>query len=232
MEKVPARVLVVFAHPDDAEFGCSGTVARWAAQGAEVVYVMCTNGDKGSEDPTLTSPELARIREAEEREACRILGVKELVCLGFPDGGLEDTHEFRREVVRCVRQFQPETVITSSPYRNGIWHRDHRMAGRVTLDAVYPYARDRLIYPEHERQGLKPWKVGEVLLFASDEPDHFVDVTESYSTKVQSLLAHKSQMGERPEETIAKWVRERCEENGKKLRVPLAESFKRLEIRR
>jgi len=145
MEEVPQRVLVVTPHPNDAEVWCGGTVARWIKEGAEVRYVLCTDGGKGTFDPQVSSQDLAVIREAEQREAAKILGVKEIVVLGHPDGELEDTDAFRRELVRQIRLVRPDVVLCPEPYRRNLaWHRDHRIAGQVALDAVFPYARDHL----------------------------------------------------------------------------------------
>ena len=163
----PTPVLVVTPHPDDAEGGVGGTIASWAAQGRKVVLVVCTNGDKGTSDRSVTSEELAAIREKEQRDAAEVLGIAEVVFLGFPDQGLEDGPEFRERIVREIRRHRPETVVTSDPNHKYIRHRDHAITGRVTLDAVFPYARDHLAYPEHLREGLEPHKVAEVYLWGS-----------------------------------------------------------------
>ena len=138
----PAQVMVVVPHPDDAEFGVAGTVARWISEGKDVIYVLCTNGDKGTSDPNMKPDELARIREQEQLAAAKLLGVREVIFLHHPDQSLDDTDEFRKEIVRLIRMYQPETVVTTDPYRRYIWHRDHRITGQVTLDAIFPYARD------------------------------------------------------------------------------------------
>ncbi|MBM2826824.1 MAG: family deacetylase, partial [Dehalococcoidia bacterium] len=123
-------VLVITAHPDDADFGCSGSVAKWVSEGRDVVYVLCTSGDKGSDDPNMTSERLAAIREQEQRNAGAALGLKDVVFLRYPDGGVEDTYEFRSQLVRLIRRFRPAIVVTQDPFR---WqHRDHRTVGRVT----------------------------------------------------------------------------------------------------
>ncbi|RMG87522.1 MAG: PIG-L family deacetylase, partial [Candidatus Dadabacteria bacterium] len=131
----PVDLLVVAAHPDDAEIGAGGTVARWAAEGRRVGYLLVTSGEKGTDDPAADPRELARTREAEQRAAARVLGVAEVVFLRYPDQGVEDTPELRREIVRWLRAFRPEVVLTSDPYRRYLWHRDHRMVGQVVLDA-------------------------------------------------------------------------------------------------
>ena len=159
MTTKPAQVMVVTPHPDDAEYGVAGTVARWVSEGREVIYVVCTNGDKGASDTDMKPEELARIREGEQMAAASLLGVREVIFLRHPDQGLEDTPEFRKELVRLIRMYRPETVVTADPYRRYVWHRDHRIVGQVILDAVFPYARDRLSYPDLIEEGLYPHKV-------------------------------------------------------------------------
>ncbi|MDO8567078.1 MAG: PIG-L family deacetylase, partial [Dehalococcoidales bacterium] len=148
-----ADVLVVSPHPDDAEFGAAGTVARWTREGREIVYVICTSGDKGTSDRSIKPEALVKMREKEQLAAAKVLGVREVVFLRYPDQGLEDTSAFRKEIVRQIRLFRPDTVMTADPYRRYIGHRDHRIAGQVTLDAVYPYARDHLAYPDLIQEG-------------------------------------------------------------------------------
>lgn len=223
------RVLVVVAHPDDAEFSSAGTIARWVETGREVFYVVCTNGDKGSQDPEMTSERLAQIRRQEQLSAAEVLGVKEVNFLEYPDGGLEDTAEFRGRVVYFIRKYQPFTVLTSDPYRRYLWHRDHRITGRVVLDAVYPYARDRLFYPEHLAQGLKPHKVREVYLAAAEEPNTFIDISATIEQKIKAALCHRSQMGG-VHLDMKQWLRERAETLGKAGGMAIAEAFYRLEL--
>jgi LmbE family N-acetylglucosaminyl deacetylase len=224
------RVVVFTPHPDDSEFGAAGTIARWVAEGREVFYVICTNGDKGSADPEMTSERLAAIREQEQREAAAILGVKGVVFLRYPDGGLEDTPEFRGRVVRCIREFRPETVLTSNPYRKYIWHRDHRITGKVVLDAVFPYARDRLSYPEHQAEGLKPHKVKEVYLWASEDADTFIDISQTFDKKIAALRCHRSQISEQFPKTMEQRMRERAAALGKEKGIALAEAFHKVVI--
>lgn len=222
-------VLVITPHPDDAEFGAAGTVARWAAQGRPVYYVVCTNGDKGSNDPEMTSERIATIRRQEQLEAAQVLGVKQVHFLDYPDGALEDTADFRGRLVYYIRKYCPFTVVTADPYRRYLWHRDHRITGRVALDAVFPYARDHLSYPEHLEEGLSTHKVKEVYLWAADEPNHYVDVSATFDTKLKAGLSHKSQVvGHR--NNLEGWLRERATNFGKEAGYPLAEAFYRLEI--
>lgn len=222
--------MVVNAHPDDAEFGCGGTIARWAGGGREVVYVVCTNGDRGSSDPEMTSERLAAIRVKEQRAAAAALGVKEVIFLGYPDGGLEDTGAFREQLVRLIRKHRPEIVLTSNPHRRPFQHRDHRIVGTVTLDAVFPYARDRLYYPEHEAAGLATHKVREVYLWGTDEPDIVIDITGVMDKKLAALRCHVTQVGHRPEEIFRKFVCERAAAVGGLRGFTYGEGFLRIEF--
>jgi LmbE family N-acetylglucosaminyl deacetylase len=224
-------VLVVTPHPDDAEGGAGGTIARWTKQGRKVILVVCTNGDKGTSDRRLTPDALVKIRAEEQRQAAAVLGIAEVVFLHLPDQGLEDCSVFRELLVRQIRIHRPETVVTVDPYRRYLRHRDHAICGRVTLDAVFPYARDHLAYPEHLQQGLEPHKVQEIYLWGSEEPDTFLDITETFSTKMAALYCHASQMKRSRDEREAA-VRGYYAAMGKKAGVPLAEPFKRLEISR
>jgi LmbE family N-acetylglucosaminyl deacetylase len=209
---VPERAMVVFAHPDDAEIGAGGVVARWVAAGCEVAYVLCTTGDAGTADHALSPAELAQRRADEQRAAADFMGVKHVVMLGHPDGALEDTRPFLGEVVRAIRQYRPHTVFVHDPYRiRGFQHRDHRKAGIVTTDAVYPYARDHLHFSEQiTAEGLAPHKVRELWYWNVDEPNVVVDVTDAIDRQIAALVRHASQVGGlevRPGETIGDRVK-------------------------
>ncbi len=196
VSEVPDRAMVIFAHPDDAEIGSGGVVAKWVAAGCEVTYVLCTTGDAGTSERSLTPAALAKKRADEQRAAADFMGVKNLVMLGYPDGGLEDTREFLGDVVRAIRQYRPHTVFAHDPYRiRGFQHRDHRKAGIVTTDAVYPFARDHLHFPEHLQQdGLEPHKVRQLWYWGMDEPDVIVDVSDAIDRQVAALVRHESQV--------------------------------------
>jgi LmbE family N-acetylglucosaminyl deacetylase len=222
-------VLVVTPHPDDAENGAGGTIARWTQQGRQVVLVVCTNGDKGTSDRNVKPADLAVLRAEEQRQAAATLGITEVIFLGFPDQGLEDCNEFREKLVRHIRRLRPETIVTIDPYRRYIRHRDHAICGRVTLDAVFPYARDHLSYPEHLHEGLEPHKVREIYLWGAEEPDAFLDISDTFTRKMDALYCHASQM-HRPREQREAGARERYAELGKKIGVALAEPFKRIEL--
>jgi len=192
---VPDRAMVIFAHPDDAEIGSGGVVARWVAAGCEVTYVLCTNGDSGTADRSFTAAELARQRADEQRAAADFMGVRHVVMLGYPDGELEDTRQFLGDVVRALRTHRPHTVFVHDPYRmKGFQHRDHRKAGITVTDAVYPFARDHLHFPEHLAEGLEPHKVRELWYWGMDEANVIVDVTGSIDRQIAALVRHESQM--------------------------------------
>jgi LmbE family N-acetylglucosaminyl deacetylase len=222
--------MVVTPHPDDAEYGAAGTVARWIGEGKDVVYVVCTNGDKGTSNANMKPEALARIREEEQTAAARSLGVREVIFLCHPDQGLEDTPEFRKELVRLIRIYKPETVATADPYRRYVWHRDHRITGQVTLDAVFPYARDHLSYPDLVKEGLHPHMVREILLWGSEDVNYRIDIIKTFHLKLNALRCHKSQVGHIPPQELEEWLRERHREMAKGEDFQLAEAFHRVEI--
>jgi len=220
--------MVIAPHPDDAEFGVAGTAARWAKEGKDVVMVICTNGDKGTEDRNLRPEDLAAIREEEQKAAGRILGVRDILFLGHPDQGLEDTPEFRKEVVRLLRTYRPRTVATSDPYRRYVWHRDHRMTGQVVLDAVYPYARDHLAYPDLLEEELEPHKVEELLFWASEDVNFRSDITDTFPLKIRALGCHRSQFKADRIPGMEEWLRRRCRDMAEGEDYELAEGFHRV----
>ena len=217
--ETPDRAMVIFAHPDDAEIGSGGVIATWVAAGCEVTYVLCTNGDSGTADRTLSPEQLARKRAGEQRAAADFMGVKNVVMLGYPDGELEDTREFLSDIVRAIRQYRPHTVFVHDPYRTqGFQHRDHRKAGIAATDAVYPFARDHLHFPEHiTRDGLEPHKVRELWYWGMDTPNVIVDVTGGIERQIAALVRHESQLpgfnvpagetiGDRVKKTATEWA--------------------------
>src|SRR5512143_243260 len=225
-------ILVVAAHPDDAEFGAAGTVARWIQEGRQVVYVVCTNGEKGTTDRTMAPRVLAGIRKKEQEAAAKLLGVREVVFLELPDQGLEDTAAFRKMIVREIRKYRPATVVTSDPYHRYIWHRDHRVVGQVTLDAVFPFARDHLAYPDLLEEGLEPHKVREMFFFGSEDVTYRSDITTTFDLKVAALRCHDSQIKELKTPDLEAWMREWSCSMAEGAGCQLAEAFHRIEITR
>jgi LmbE family N-acetylglucosaminyl deacetylase len=226
----PADVVVVTPHPDDAEFGVAGTVAKWTREGKQVVYVVCTNGNKGTSDLQIKPDELAKIRQNEQRAAAEVLGVREVIFLENQDQGLEDTPEFRKQIVRMIRRYRPQTVVTADPYRRYIWHRDHRIAGQVTIDAVFPYARDHLAYPDLIEEGLQPHKVKEMLFWASENINYLSDITATFDLKLAALRCHESQVNSMKVSDLENWLRKRCKDLAEGEDFELAEAFHREEI--
>ncbi len=225
----PARAMVIVAHPDDAEFICGGTVAKWCKEGWDVYYVLVTGGDKGTHDDTMHPEKLAAIREEEQRAACRLLGVKECILLGYPDGFTSESAELRGQIVRLLRLYRPDVVITWDAFRGTFNHRDHRNVGQATMDAIYPIVRDRLFYQRDEEDGLPSHQVNEVLLAGAADGDYAVDVTDVWETKVDAILCHTSQIGGRTKEAFLK---ERAEREAKDPGKPIEERFRRWSIRR
>ena len=227
-----SRGMVVVAHPDDAEFSSSGTVAKWCAAGWEVVYVLCTDGSKGTSDRSLTSEDLARIRREEQIEAGKVLGLKDVVFLDYPDAYLQPTLEVRKQITAEIRRHKPDVLITMYPMRNldggyGFGHPDHMAAGEAAMAAVFPTARDHLTFPELLEEGLAPHKVREVWVIGHPSPDIWIDVTDTIDTSIEALLRHTSQLSGTDEQIAASMKRgrrERAKGTGKKY----AEAFKRI----
>jgi LmbE family N-acetylglucosaminyl deacetylase len=219
------RAMVIFAHPDDAEVQCAGTVALWVADGRKVTYVVMTKGDKGTQDSSMSSEALVRLRQEEQLQAAQELGVQKVLFLENGDGELEVTLERRRGLTRIIREYQPEVVITHDPWMRYQLHPDHRASGTLALDAVIS-ARDRLYFSEQIEQGLKPCRVRRVLLFASDQPDYWVDIEKTFAKKMKALGRHKSQVSQWP--NWEERFRKRAEDAGASRGLKLAEPFKRL----
>jgi LmbE family N-acetylglucosaminyl deacetylase len=217
----PGSALVIAAHPDDIEFGCAGTVARWVEEGARVSYALLTNGAAGSSDPEMTRGRLAGLREAEQRAAAKVLGVDRVEFLGYEDGLLEPTLEVREEVVRLIRRVRPEVVVTTDPTTryfgdSYINHPDHRAAGEAALAAVIPGSDTRLAYPELLDEGLEPVKLTGVWLMMGAEPNVVVDITDFIDRKLKSLRCHVTQIGDHASADdvgfvygLAEWVAEK-----------------------
>jgi LmbE family N-acetylglucosaminyl deacetylase len=228
----PGRVLVVTAHPDDAEFGAGGTVARLVRQGAQVTYVIVTNGNKGSADRAMTPERLARIRQEEQQNAARVLGVERVEFLGYEDGEVEDTRDLRRDVTRQIRRWRPDLIITQNPHRTyNLYgsHRDHRITAGVVLDCVYPLARDHMAFPEL-LPALEPHKVREVYLMQWDDPHLVIDITDAIDLKLKALACHQSQFARFAD--VEARVRERSAELGRPHGHAYAEAFDRIALPR
>ncbi len=228
----PADILVIAPHPDDPEFGVAGTVAHWTQTGKRVVYVICTSGEKGTSDRSLTPERIARIREQEQIAAAQVAGVQEVIFLRYPDQQLEDTPEFRKDIVRQIRIHRPRIVVTADPYRRYIWHRDHRITGQAVLDAIYPYARDYLAYPDLLQEGLEPHRVQEVLCWAAEDVNFRSDISTTFEVKLAALRCHKSQINDFGIENLEQWLRERCMKMAEGEVFELAEAFHQVKIMR
>ncbi|MEJ5365137.1 MAG: PIG-L deacetylase family protein [Desulfosoma sp.] len=226
MDSVDA--LIIAAHPDDPEFGAAGTVAAWTREGRSVAYVICTDGEKGTNDRRVDPKDLARIRQEEQRAAAAVLGVRDVVFLHYPDQGLEETPEFRKEIVRWIRRYRPRIVLSSDPYRRYLWHRDHRIVGQVVMDALFPYARDHLAYPDLLAEGLEPHKVKEVWFWAAEDINHRVDISETFDVKIAALQCHASQWDAHPARDIRAWVEERFRKMAEGTPYTYAEGFHRV----
>jgi LmbE family N-acetylglucosaminyl deacetylase len=222
-----ASALVLFAHPDDAEFTCGGTVARWAREGCQVHYVCITDGSAGSNEPGVTREGLRPIREREQRAAAEVLGVSSVTFLGEVDGMLEVTLDTRRKVCREVRRLRPEVIMAQDPSR--LWfgsgyinHIDHKRAGELAFTAIMPDAPTRPMFPELLDEGLEPFEVPNLYLAVND-PDVYVDITDTIDLKLKALEQHASQL---KVEDVEKWVRERAATWGEKAGCEYAEGFK------
>jgi LmbE family N-acetylglucosaminyl deacetylase len=228
VDVIPASAVAIYAHPDDPEVSCGGTLARWAAGGCEVHVVICARGDKGSSDPAVVPDELAARRRAEVAAAADALGVKGYEVLDHDDGSLEDTPSFRSELVAILRRLRPEVVVCPDPtavffgqhYFN---HRDHRVLGFAVLDAVAPAASNPHYFPGAG----SAHTVRSVYLSGTLEPDVWIDISGSIEAKAEALLCHQSQVGE-PGEWLRSAVRQRAEEGGRQAGVRYAEGFRRL----
>jgi LmbE family N-acetylglucosaminyl deacetylase len=227
----PTRALVISAHPDDLDFGCSGTVALWRQAGCDVAYLICTDGSKGSDDPSLAPEEIARIRQEEQIAAARVVGVERVDFLGFSDGELENTLALRKGLVEAIRRFRPQVVLCQDPANRSfenvyVSHRDHREAGEAAFDAVYPASGSPLFFPELGTEGLAPHRVDAFLFFGTHAPNHWVDITPVMDLKLRAIFSHTSQVGHRPE--LEEFIRLIFHEAGKAAGYEYAEPFRRV----
>ena len=231
-----ARILVIAAHPDDVDFGLAGTVATWTDAGAEVIYCIVTNGDAGGSDPAVSRADMVVLRHAEQIAAAKCVGVSDVRFLGYPDGRVEPSLDLRRDLARVIRQVRPVRVTCPSPERNyarvPASHPDHRAVGSAALDAVYPDARNPFAFPELAADGLEPWTVHDVWIAGSPDPNHFVDITDTFDRKIAALRAHESQTGhlDNLADMLRGWL-SRSAELGGLPQGRLAEAFQVIEIR-
>jgi LmbE family N-acetylglucosaminyl deacetylase len=220
--------MTIVAHPDDIEFSCAGTTARWAKAGARIAYLLCTSGDVGIAEPSMTRARATEIREAESRAAAEIAGVRDVIFLREPDGMLEATIALRKRIVREIRRFRPEVIITGDPTvvfssADYINHPDHRAAAQAALDATFPAAGQPNLFEELAAEGLTAFKPRKVYITAWDKGDTYVSIDETIDVKVAALRAHKSQMRDwDPEPMIREWSAEAAK--GKEMQY--AESFR------
>ena len=236
--KYNKTAMVVTAHPDDAEWSCSGSVAKWTREGWDVIYVLCTDGSKGSEDRKISEKKLVSIREEEQRKAGEILGLKAVEFLGYPDGYLEPTLDLRKDISREIRKYKPSILITTNPTRDllgrgYIGHPDHFAAGEATLSAVFPSARDHLTFPELIKEGYEPHKVKEVWInmFNAGNNDHlFFNPIEKQDLEkaIKALIAHKSQISD--SKRAKEYMTSRRKEIGKMCNSKFAETFTKFEL--
>ena len=223
--------MLAFApHPLDTEMGMGGTVAQLTQEGKEIVFVICTNGDKGSSDPKMKPRNLARIRKQEELAAAKLIGVKEVKFLNHRDLELEDTPEFRKEILGLILEYRPEIVATCDPYQRYLSNRDHRVLGRVVMDAVWPFALSPNTYPDLLEKGFSLHKVKEVLLWQTEEPNYRRDISKDYDLKVAALSCHKSQVGDPVEPTFLAYLSEFSKQAAKGQNYKLGEAFHRLQV--
>jgi LmbE family N-acetylglucosaminyl deacetylase len=230
----PQRVLVIVAHPDDADFGAAGTIARWVRLGSVAQLVCCTSGDAGADDPRTDPLELARQREAEQRAAAAVVGYEEVTYLHRPDGALANDLALREQLVRLIRQFKPDAVVCMDPTvvildNRHVQHVDHRLAAQAALDAVYPAARNAMAFPALAiDEGLEPHSVRWLYLFFSDQSTDWVDVSDTLEVKLAALREHASQL-RRPAE-LEQLIREWAGQAGQEIGSHAAEPFRLVDL--
>lgn len=214
-EYIPERALFIAAHPDDLEFGVAGTAAKWVSKGCEVTFCLITDGNAGTHEEGITAEELAEIRREEQREAAKILGVQNVEFLGYDDCKLVNTLELREKLVRMIRKYRPNVLGCQDPTNvfprsDYINHPDHRAAGNAVIDAAFPSSEMRLLYPNIDAEGYPPHKANYVYIFftTDDKVNLYVDISDTIDKKIESLRAHKSQMGDwDPNDRIREWAK-------------------------
>jgi LmbE family N-acetylglucosaminyl deacetylase len=229
-DDIPARALAVYAHPDDPEISAGGTLARWAESGTEVHVLVTTRGDKGTQDPDADLDALAALRVRETAAAAELLGFAGTRHLDHPDGELEDDQALRASIVRVIREVRPDVVLCPDPtavfFGDGYYnHRDHRITGWATLDAVAPAAGNPHYFPEHVAEGLSVHRVRAVYLSGTLEPNTWVDISDTLERKIDALFCHASQLADAGE-WFRDFLRERAEDAGAAAGVKYAEPFR------
>jgi LmbE family N-acetylglucosaminyl deacetylase len=230
-EYIPRRVMSIHAHPDDQEFSVGGTLAKWAQAGCEIISVVVTSGDSGSNDPSKDAsykPVLAALREKEQLAANDLLGVKETIFLRYPDGELQPTMELRKELTRLIRQFKPDTVLVGNPegwfygdeYLN---HPDHRAAAQAACEAVFPSAGSRLMFADLLQAGYEPHDVRRLYVHGTDKSNTWIDITDTMDLKIKALQQHASQVNG---EEVDKWMRDWAAEEAGDKGMKYAESYR------
>jgi LmbE family N-acetylglucosaminyl deacetylase len=204
------RVLVIMAHPDDPDFTCAGTAIQMARRGIEVTYMILTNGDKGNHNPEITRNQLIALRKIEQRNAAELCGVHQVLFMGEEDGFLQPTRELRERVTREIRRLRPEIIVCTNPDRyfvgaGYINHPDHRNAGLVALEAIFPAADNPMFFPEMMDEGYLPYKISQLYVFGHPEADTRVDISEDVERKIQAILCHKTQIAD-PIEGPKRWL--------------------------
>lgn len=225
------KIMVISPHPDDLDFGCSGTIAKWARQGKEIVYILVTSGDKGGRDLSIDPESFGERREAEQREAALMVGTKQVIFLRYKDGEVENTQGLRKDLAREIRKYRPEVILTLDPANRNfdnhyLSHRDHRQMAEAVFDAVYPATGNPFFFPELIKDGYKPHSVKEMLFFGTANPNIWSDISDTIEIKIKALSCHKSQglNGE----WLKQFIYERAKNEGAKGKMAYAEVFRRL----
>ena len=229
------RILAIGAHPDDLDFSCSGTISKLTRQGSEVVYLVISDGSKGSHKIKVGDSKLAKIRKEEQKREAKAVGVNEVIFLGLKDGEIENTKLLRKEIVKIIRKTKPDMIFSfdpanlafDNPYRS---HRDHRQAGEAVFDAIFPASGNESFFPELLRRGYKPHQVKEIWFFASPKPNKFIDIAKTIGDKIKALSYHKSQIADMKE--VEKRIKDWAKKSGRKKGYKYAEAFRVVKFRR
>ncbi|MDO8601197.1 MAG: PIG-L deacetylase family protein [bacterium] len=235
MIKKSNKILAIAAHPDDLDFACAGTTAKLTRQGSEVVYLIISDGSKGSQNVKVAPSKLAKIRKEEQKKAAKAVGVSEVIFLGVKDGEVENTKPLRKEIVKVIRKTKPDVVFSfdpansnfDNPYRS---HRDHRLAGEAVFDAIYPAAGNESFFPELLKQGYRPHQIKEIWFSVSPKPNKIIDITKTIGDKIKALSCHKSQIADMKE--IGKMIKDWARRSGKKKGYKYAEAFRVVKFKR